>query len=201
MLRNHYPHILASVYIVLFILLGINPTHRDLWIIEILPAIIIFFCFVFTYKKFKFSNYAYSMMFFWLVWHLIGAHYSFSEVPFSIVTETFNFERNHFDRVGHFGVGFYAFGAAELIIRKKWAHPILAVIFGFFFVLSIAASYEIVEWLFADIVGGDTGAEFLGSQGDIWDAQKDMLADGLGAIFALLLFWKLKARILQNKKS
>jgi len=192
---NYYPYILATIYLVFFIVLGINPAHRELWIVEIIPAVIIFLSFVFTFKKFKFSNYTYSMMYFWLVVHTIGAHYTFSEVPFSMVTEMFHFQRNNFDRIGHFGVGFYAFGAAELIIRKKWAQPVPAIIFSFFFVLSIAASYEILEWLFATFVGGNTGAKFLGSQGDVWDAQKDMLADGLGAIFALLLFWKSKARI------
>ena len=196
MILNKYPYVLAILYTVIFIALGINPAHRELWIVEIVPAVIIFFCFVFTFKIFQFSNYAYSIMFLWLILHTIGAHYTFSEVPFSYVTEFFGFGRNHSDRIAHFAIGLYAFGAAELVIRKKWAHPVLAIVFSFFFILSIAASYEIVEWLFAVLVGGNTGAEFLGSQGDVWDAQEDMLADGVGAMVALILFWRLRNRII-----
>lgn len=189
MISKNYPYILASIFTVIFLFLGINPVDRAVWIVEVIPVVIIFFIFIFTFKNFRFSDYSYTLMFIWMVWHTIGGHYTFANVPFDAVTEFFNFERNHFDRVGHFVIGFYAFASAELLVRQKWAHPMLATIFSFFFILSVAASYEIIEWLYAVIEGGNTGIEFLGSQGDVWDAQKDMLSDGLGAIFSLILFW------------
>jgi len=189
MISKNYPYILASVFIILFVLLGISPVDRAVWVVEVTPIVIIFFAFLLTFKMFRFSDYSYSLMFIWMLWHTIGGHYTFANVPFDFITELFHFERNHFDRVGHFAIGFYAFASAELVVRKKWAHPVLATVLSFFFILSVAASYEIIEWFYAVMDGGNTGIEFLGSQGDIWDAQKDMLSDGLGAIFSLILFW------------
>ena len=128
-------------------------------------------------------------MAFWLFWHTVGGYYTFANVPFDFVTNFFDFERNHFDRVGHLVIGFYAYPMVEFLIRKKYTNAVIASLFGLFFIMSIACGYEIVEWAYAVIEGGNTGIEFLGSQGDIWDAQKDMLADTIGAIIALGLFW------------
>jgi len=125
----------------------------------------------------------------WLIWHTIGGHYTFSNVPFGLVNDLLGSDRNHFDRIGHFVIGFYAFPMAEWLLRKGMCKITLASFFGLFLIMSIAAGYEIIEWLYAVAEGGDAGIEFLGSQGDIWDAQKDMLADTLGAIFSLILFW------------
>ena len=97
--------------------------------------------------------------------------------------------RHRFDRIGHFSVGFYAYAMAEWLLRKRHCGIVVASLFGLFMVMSVAAGYEILEWWFAVVAGGDAGHEFLGSQGDIWDAQKDMLADTLGAVVALILFW------------
>jgi len=185
---KYYPHILALLFSIFFILLGINPVDRSVWIVEVIPIVAVFILLVFTYKKFQFTNISYSLMLLWLVWHTIGGHYTFANVPFDFVTDLFNFQRNNFDRVGHIVVGFYAYPMAEFLTRKKYTNVIVASFFGLFFIMSIAASYEIIEWAYAVIDGGDTGIEFLGSQGDIWDAQKDMLADTIGAVIALCLF-------------
>lgn len=189
MLFKNYGELLAVLIVILFIAFGIHPIDRAVWIVEVIPIVIIFFGLVFTCKLFRFSNYAYTLMAIWMVVHTIGAHYTFANVPFGFVTDYFGFERNNFDRIGHFVIGLYAFASAELLTRKKWAGAILATVFSLFFILSVAAGYEIVEWLYAVVDGGNTGIEFLGSQGDLWDAQKDMLSDGVGAIAALILFW------------
>jgi len=185
---KYYPHILASSFLVFFILLGIDPVDRSVWIVEVIPIIIVYLFLLSTYKKFKFTNISYSLMLIWMVWHTIGGHYTFANVPFDFITDLFNFQRNNFDRVGHIVVGFYAYPMAEFLTRKKYTNIIIASFFGLFFVMSIAAAYEIIEWAYAVIDGGDTGIEFLGSQGDIWDAQKDMLADTIGALISLALF-------------
>jgi len=120
--------------------------------------------------------------------HTIGGHFTFERVPFDWVTDAFGFERNHYDRVAHFSVGFYAFGMAELLItRKLVARSWIAYAFGIFAIGTIAAMYEIIEWIYAALAGGASGAAFLGSQGDIWDAQKDMLADISGAVASIAL--------------
>lgn len=188
-LSARYPHLLAIIFAVFFVILGIAPVSRDVWVAEVIPVVIVFALLVITFKDFRFSNFSYSLMAFWLFWHTVGGHYTFANVPFGWITDLFGFERNHFDRIGHFSVGFYAYPMAELVTRKRWCGPVLASYYGIFFIMSIAAGYEIVEWAFAEVVGGGAGIEFLGVQGDVWDAQKDMLADTLGALTVIAAFW------------
>ncbi len=199
MFIKYYPYILAILFSIMFVALGINPVDREVWIVEVTPIVITFLILVSTFKIFRFSNSSYTLMVLWMFLHTIGGHYTFANVPFDFVTELFGFERNNFDRMAHFIIGFYAFPMAELVVRKRWAGPILASFFGLFFVISIAAGYEIIEWLYAVIDGGEAGMEFLGSQGDVWDAQKDVLADTLGAIFSLVLFWFIRPYLVKEK--
>jgi len=189
MFKKYYPHILATIFTIFFIALGINPVDRDVWVVEVTPIVIAFLLLLITFKKFRFSNASYTMMSIWMFLHTIGGHYTFANVPFDFITNLFEFERNNFDRFAHFSVGFYAFAITEVLMRKGWANAVISTLFGFAFIMSVASIYEIIEWAYAVIDGGDTGIEFLGSQGDIWDAQKDMLMDGLGAIFSLIIFW------------
>jgi putative membrane protein len=137
----------------------------------------------------SFSKLSYGMMFFLMALHTIGGHYTFSRVPFDFVTDTFGFERNHFDRVAHFTVGFYAYPLAEILQRRKLVNTRwLLYLFPIFSIVSLAAAYEVFEWRYALTAEPDAGLAVLGSQGDIWDAQKDMLADALGAVFAVGVF-------------
>ncbi len=195
---RYYPHILAIGFLLFFAVLAIDPHDRAVWIVEIVPVVCIYVALVLTYDKFRFSNISYSLMMVWMVWHTIGGHWTFANVPFDFVTNLFDFERNHFDRVGHFSIGFYAYAMLEFLTRKRYTNIILGSFFALFFIMSVACGYEIIEWAYAVIDGGDTGIEFLGSQGDIWDAQKDMLADTLGAIVSLCLFWYIRPDRLEN---
>ena len=187
--EKRFPMIMAVLFTLFFIVLGIHPVSRAVWIAEVIPVVAVFIALVVTYRKFQFSNTAYSLMACWLFWHTIGGHYTFANVPFGFISDLLGSERNHFDRVGHFMVGFYAFPLMEWLTRRKLAGIVQASFFGLFFIMAVAAAYEIIEWQYAVIEGGDAGIEFLGSQGDIWDAQKDMLADTLGAITTIILFW------------
>jgi putative membrane protein len=196
---KYYPHILAVIFFIFFLILGLEPLDRSVWIVEVIPVVGVYLLLVFTYKNFQFSNTSYTLMAFWLFWHTVGGHYTFANVPFDFITELFHFKRNHFDRIGHLVVGFYAYPMAEFLLRKNYTNKVLASLFGLFFIMSIAASYEIIEWAYAVIEGGNVGIEFLGSQGDIWDAQKDMLADTVGAIIALGLFWYINLRKKEDK--
>ena len=187
------PMILAAFITALFVWSGIEPYSRAVWYAEVLPVFIIFSLLVFTYRKFQFSDLAYLCMSCWLILHLIGAHYTFERVPFEwgnrLLSPWLGEARNHFDRVAHYVIGFYSYPMAEFLLRRKRCTPFVAGFFSLFFIMSVAASYEIIEWQYAVIAGGDEGIAFLGSQGDIWDAQKDILADTLGALTALLLFY------------
>jgi len=185
---HRFPFGLAGTYLILWAVLAINPVMRDVWWAENLPVLGVFGLLIATYPKFRFSNLAYSLMAVWMILHTIGGHYTFANVPFDFVTDFFGFERNHFDRLGHFSIGFYAFPIAEFLTRKRLAKPVVVYLFSLFAIMALAAGYEIIEWWYAALAGGEAGIEFLGSQGDIWDAQKDMLADTLGAVTALLIF-------------
>lgn len=187
--RDTYPYILAGVFVTVFAWLAIEPVSRTVWIAEVIPVIIVFTLLVVSFGAFRFSNTAYSLMAVWLFWHTVGGHYTFANVPFEWASNLIGSERNQFDRVGHFSVGFYAYPMMEWLLRKRHCGLLTASFFALFFIMSIAAGYEIVEWWYAAAEGGEAGVEFLGSQGDTWDAQKDMLADTLGAVGAIVLYW------------
>jgi putative membrane protein len=187
-LPAYLPHALAVAFTVFWAVLAVDPVMRDVWWAENIPVIAVFLLLIGTFSLFRFSNTAYALMSCWLVLHTIGGHYTFANVPFDFITDLFDLERNHFDRLGHYSIGFYAFPIAELLTRKRLARPVVVYLFGLFAIMALAAGYEIIEWWYAALEGGDAGVEFLGSQGDIWDAQKDMLADTLGAVTALILF-------------
>ncbi|WP_462324224.1 DUF2238 domain-containing protein [Desulfoplanes sp.] len=184
------PHLLLGIYGVVFVLLGYAPHDRGVWVAENLPIVLIVLGLVLTFRTHRFSNTAYGLMAVLIFLHTIGAHYTFSRVPFGLITETFGSARNHFDRIAHFSVGFYAFAAAELLLRRRWVvSKTILTLFPLFFIFFVAAGYEILEWFFVLIMAPDAGTAFLGIQGDPWDAQKDMLADALGAAASLVLFW------------
>lgn len=194
--RSTFPVVLALIVALIAVWSGIAPFSRAVWYAEVAPIFVVFAALVMTYSRFQFSNIAYFLMSLWLILHLIGAHYTFELVPFEwgnrLLSGWLGEERNHFDRVAHFIIGFYSFPMAEWLLRRKLCGPILAGFFSLFFIMSVAATYELIEWQYAVIAGGDEGIAFLGSQGDVWDAQKDILADTLGALTALVLFYLLR---------
>lgn len=193
MIKQHgIPLILAILFVILALWAGIAPADRAVWWAEATPLFVVFGALLFTYPKFKFSNTAYVLMSMWLFLHMIGAKYTFADVPFEwgnrILSPLLGEGRNHFDRFAHYIIGFYAFPMAEWLLRKKKCTFGTAMWFALFFIMAVAGAYEVIEWQYAVIEGGDAGIEFLGSQGDIWDAQKDILADTLGAITALIVY-------------
>ncbi|PMH41418.1 hypothetical protein BCU68_15800 [Vibrio sp. 10N.286.49.B3] len=178
---------LTTVYLFVLIFSAIDPHSWDIWIAEILPVLFILIGIWFASSHYTFSKTAYFLMFIWIIMHSIGAKYTFAEVPFDWFNTLIQSPRNNYDRVAHFSIGFYAYPIAEYLIAKS-KYPIkFAQCFALFTIMSVASGYEIIEWWYADIAGGEAGIAFLGSQGDMWDAQKDMLCDTLGAITVLLL--------------
>jgi putative membrane protein len=190
MLQNKFLQGLIAAYAVLFVVLAFNPVDRPTWFAENLTVWIIVGVILILYARhIRFSNLAYALMFVLIYLHTIGGHWTFALVPFDYVTNLFDFERNHFDRIAHFSVGFYAFAIAEwLYVKKLVNNRFLLFTYPVFTIATIAMSYELIEWIYAAGAAPEAGLAYLGSQGDIWDAQKDMLADTLGAIVATTLF-------------
>lgn len=185
---------LLGVYGILFTILAFNPIDRKTWFVENMTVWIIVAVIIGLYVwKIRFSKTAYAMMFVLIYLHTIGGHYTFALVPFDYVTNFFGFARNHFDRIAHFSVGFYAFAVAEwLYVKKLVSNKFLLFTYPVFLIATIAMTYELVEWVYAMKEPAADAMAYLGSQGDIWDAQKDMLADTLGALTATGIFFSMR---------
>ncbi len=190
MKKNYLPHTLLGIYVIEFIIAAIHPFSRAVWYVENGPIVLLVAYIALLYiRNIRFSNTAYILMFVLPFWHTIGGHYTFERVPFDWFNTIFGFERNMFDRIGHFAVGFYALPIIEYLVGKglvarKW----IAMTYAVFAIAFVSVFYEWIEWIYAARYGGEAGAAFLGSQGDIWDAQKDMLMDVSGAVLTVLLY-------------
>lgn len=184
------PSVLLIIYLVVFIACAIEPYDRAVWWAENIPVIMVVAILIFIRRFYCFSNASYLLMSVFIFLHTIGGHYTFERVPFDFVSELFGFERNHYDRVAHFSVGFYAYAIAEVLtlkrlVRTRW----LVALFPIFTIVTVAGVYEVIEWQYAISADEKAGLAMLGSQGDIWDAQKDILADTLGALLVTALFF------------
>ena len=168
---------------------GVAPASRAVWFTEMFWAWGLAAILLSTWRRFRFSTAAYSCFFVWCLLQTIGAHWTFERVPMEWLTAPLGLERNPFDRIAHFAVGWFAFPLAELYWRKGCVRgKIPAAFFAVTTTVAMAGLWEIVEWLYAVIDGGEAGAAFLGSQGDEWDAQKDILCDTFGAVCSAVLF-------------
>ena len=177
------------------VLSGIAPASRAVWLTEIFWVWGLVAILLVTFRKFRFSGVAYACFFVWCILQIIGAHWTFEHVPMQWLTEPLGLVRNPYDRIAHFMVGWFAFPLAELYWRKGWARSVAAsAFFAVMTTVAMAGIWEIVEWLYAAIDGGEAGAAFLGSQGDEWDAQKDILCDTLGALCSAALFMVLNRK-------
>lgn len=200
-IKHYLPHVFLLIYIVEFTVLAMNPFDRAVWFAENLPIVVPVIILILTYNKFRFSNLSYFLITFFFIFHTYGGHYTFELAPFKLgnnILSSLNMDflfpdgRNNFDRVGHFLVGILAYPIAELFLRKQWVkNTSTAILLGILALGFWGALYEVIEMYYAVLEGGDSGTAFLGSQGDIWDAQKDMFLDILGAIAVFIIcgYW------------
>lgn len=196
-------HLLFLLIVVaVFIWSLIHPKGYLIWTMEALPAVVALIILLFTYNRFRLTTLSYFIIALLSIMTFIGAHYTYSKVPlFDWIKDHTDLKRNHYDRVGHFLKGLLAIVIREILIRKTalTKGPWLSAI-SVSFMLAIGALYEIFEWLASVISkGGKASEEFLGSQGDRWDAQWDMSLTLLGSILALLFLSKLHNKLLRKK--
>lgn len=195
-MKKHLPHFLFLLLVGLSVWSFIDPYDIQVWWTEMASVFLLLGALTATFRRFRFSDTAYVCMAIWSAMQIIGAHYTFELVPFDAVTDLFGCERNHYDRVAHFAVGLGGIAIAELLWKHRIVNSVAAAAwFSIVSMLAIAGIWEIVEWVYAEIDGGDAGQAFLGAQGDIWDAQKDMLLDTIGAVVAALLFYIRERRV------
>jgi putative membrane protein len=193
--HRHYLIILALLYAVWSIALGIHPWHRSDWLLEnALAAAAVILLAVF-YRQLLFSRVSYTLIFVFLCLHQLGAHYTYSEVPYDawfqkLAGRSFNslvgWERNNFDRVVHFCYGLLlAYPIREIFLRVANVRGFWGYFLPLDLTMSTSMLYELIEWGASQAFGGDLGQAYLGTQGDPWDAQKDMALASLGALTSM----------------
>lgn len=181
--------ILYFLYIVIWIITAIHPRYPDDWLLENVLPLLFFPTLLWLDYRFHFSLTSMVLLLIFGALHAVGAHYTYAEVPFFEPLKTlFGFERNDYDRIVHFLFGLLLFHPLFEIIRNYATHAKAAIFFTFTLIVAISDLYEILEWAATMIFHPELGIAFLGTQGDVWDGQKDMLAAVVGgASNALLL--------------
>lgn len=197
MTHARYVGTLAALLAVLWVALGIHPHDRADWMLENALTVIAVGVLAATYRRFPLSRISYTMLFLFLCLHTVGAHYTYSLVPYDpAVNELFGWKRNNFDRVVHFAYGLLlAYPIREVFLRIAGVRGFWGYFLPLDLTMSTSMLYELVEWMAAEIFGGELGAAYLGTQGDIWDAHKDMALASLGALIAMCVTALVNSRI------
>jgi putative membrane protein len=180
---------------ILWATLAISPIDRKDWLLENVLLIGAVAFLAVTYRRFPLSRISYTLIFLFLCLHTIGAHYTYAEVPYDawfehLTGQTFNsfvgWERNNFDRLVHFGYGLLlAYPIRELFLRVANVRGFWGYFLPLDLTMSTSMLYELIEWAAAAYFGGELGMAYLGTQGDVWDAHKDMALASLGALIAM----------------
>ena len=182
----------AFILMLILIISGIHPFDRGTWVMEVLPVLIIVPLLIYTYKTFPLTNLLYSLIFLHAIVLIVGGAYTYARVPLGFeIAQWFSLDRNPYDKIGHFMQGFVpAIAAREILLRKQiLIKGKMLTFIVICIVLAISASYELIEWA-AALVMGQGAEEFLGTQGYEWDTQSDMFFALIGVITALLLLSK-----------
>jgi putative membrane protein len=205
MSHKQYLLTLSVIFFIVFIALGISPHHRSDWVLENVLVVIFSVLMLLSYKYFPLSRISYTLIFLFMILHQVGAHYTYAEVPYeSFFMTYFNFslnelmgwERNNFDRVVHFLYGLLlAYPIKEMYCRIARAEGFWGYFFPLELTMATSMMYELIEWGAAELFGGELGMAYLGTQGDIWDAHKDMALASLGALIAMLITLAINMRI------
>ena len=185
--------VLLALFAAVFVWSAIRPHDYFTWMLEVFPAVIGLALLLATRKRFPLTPLLLILLFVHAVILVVGGHYTYALVPLGFwMQDTFGFARNHYDRIGHFAQGFVpAIVAREILIRfdvvrgRGWRFTIVTAI-----CLAISALYELLEWTVA-VMSGEAAESFLGTQGDVWDTQKDMALAFGGAMIAQLVLGKL----------
>lgn len=195
--HRRYPAILGIIFGVVWIALAIKPRYREDWALENVLVGVFVIAIGASHRRFLLSRLSYTLIFLFLCVHEIGAHYTYSEVPYDnwvraltgrSLNEAMGWQRNHFDRFAHFLYGLLvAYPLREFFLRIANARGFWGYFLPFDVTMSTSAIFELFEWGAAEIFGGELGTAYLGTQGDIWDAQRDMALASAGALIAMLV--------------
>lgn len=195
----------ATLYIVLWVALGISPADRSAWLLENALVLGLVLLLWLARRAFRFSDVSLYLILAFLALHAVGSHYTYSEVPYdrwwqtltgSSLNDALGWQRNHFDRLVHFCYGLLlVYPIREFFLRVVEVRGFWGYFLPLDVTLSTSALYELIEWGAAKLFGGDLGMHYLGTQGDVWDAHKDMAFAALGALIAVLIIAWINRRL------
>jgi putative membrane protein len=195
--RMPFLALLLLLFLIEWLLLAISPYDRHDWALENVLVVVLLVPLVLTRRIFPLSALSYTLVFAFLAIHEIGAHYTYAMVPYDDwlfgltgyrLNELFGWQRNHFDRMVHFSYGLLlAYPMREVFFRVADARGFWGYFLPLDLTMSTSMLFELFEWGAAELFGGELGIAYLGTQGDIWDAHKDMALASLGALIAMLV--------------
>ena len=195
---------LAVPYAVLWALLAWHPNDRHDWVLENVLIVAAIALLAASWRVFPLQRASYVLIAIFLTLHTVGAHYTYAEVPYDAwfrrlfgtgLNELLGWQRNNFDRVVHFAYGLLlAVPVRELFVRVVKVRGFWSYFLPLDLTMSTSMLYELIEWAVAMLFGGDLGMAYLGTQGDIWDAHKDMALASLGALLTMLLVAAINSR-------
>lgn len=203
--HRRYLLILAAIFAVWWIALAIRPLYRGPWLLENALALAAVALLAAFHRRLLFSRISYTLIFLFMCLHQVGAHFTYSEVPYDVwfrgfTGRTFNelvgWERNNFDRFVHFSYGLLlAYPVREIFLRVVNVRGFWGYFLPLDLTMSTSMLFELLEWATSLVFGGDLGQAYLGTQGDEWDAHKDMALASLGALLAMTLTALLNKRL------
>ncbi len=187
--HSHLASALLLCYGLLWIWLAIAPVNRRDWLLENLLAFAFVVLLVLTYRRYQFSGVSYGLIACFMTLHAVGAHYTYAEVPFGFwLKDLFPLSRNPFDRIVHFAYGaLLAYPVREMLIRLAGVRGLWSYYLPASLILAQSGLFEIIESVVAAFVSPELGSAYLGTQGDEWDAQKDMASAFGGAALAMII--------------
>ena len=178
-----------AIYVVVWIIMAINPKYPQDWLLENVLVFLVFPFIVWMDRKHNYSLLSIILLLIFASLHSLGTHYTYAEMEhFDGITQFFGFERNHFDRLVHFLFGLLLFRILFEMITPGISSVKTALIYTFTMIVSISTLYEMLEWLAAITFHPELGIAFLGTQGDVWDAQKDTLVAMIGALINIAFY-------------
>lgn len=201
LLSPRLPPVLFVAVVLWFAVWAIEPRFPADFVVEHILTVVVLAFLVWSRRLRLFSNLSYLLLAVFLALHVVGAHYTYAEVPYEqwfargaamvgiedfSIRESLGFRRNHFDRLVHFTFGLLcAYPIRELFVRLVRVRGVWGYLLPLDVTLSLSALYELLEWAVAMILAADVGQSYLGTQGDEWDAHKDMALASLGAVVAM----------------
>ena len=193
---TRYHAVLLCIFAAVWIWAAIEPRFPHDWLLENYLVFVFVPIIMLAARHARLSNLSCTLITAFMLMHVVGSHYTYAEVPFGFTLQHwFGAERNMYDRLVHFSFGLLlVYPFRELVLQVTQARAGWAYVFALTGVMAYSTTYEVIEWLVAERVDPVAGLAFLGAQGDVWDAQKDMAAAIVGALITLLIVAALRWR-------